>query len=582
VRTLVQSVGFLNLALFTGVAIVALVQWRRSGGRAGLWAALAFVTLAAVVDAGGALPENPERDWEIVAQRVLIAVLVLFPYLLYRFTTAFRQATLKLERFLGLMTLVLLVWTFALRDIPNEGEPRPGAFTAYLILFLAHWAILALAVTVRLWRAGRGQPSVARRRMQLLSIASFTLTIALFLAAFISDPSVRLELAVSLFSTASALGFLFGLAPPAILRLLWRRPEQLRLQEAIAGLMGAASRDEVVRDVLPPMARMVGARTVVLRDHEGRLVGAYGAASDAQAEAADRVEDRPDVLQIPLEIGTLTVWTSPYAPFFGTDETQLLRTLGALTGLALDRARLFEGERDAREALERADKLKTNFVALAAHELRTPVATIDGIIQTLDRHPELDGDRRRLLERTLSQQGTHMRRLVDQLLDLSRLDADAISIEPQSFPVRERVESVVRAAAGERAGEIEVDVDERLAAVADPTAFERIVSNLVTNALRYGQAPIVVRAEQRDRHFRLAVEDSGPGVPAEFVPNLFERFTRSRTTRDRVVGGTGLGLAIARSYANAHGGDLLYHSAQPHGARFQLVLPVEPPARNGG
>jgi signal transduction histidine kinase len=83
---------------------------------------------------------------------------------------------------------------------------------------------------------------------------------------------------------------------------------------------------------------------------------------------------------------------------------------------------------------------------------------------------------------------------------------------------------------------------------------------------------VIVRAEQTDRHFRLTVEDRGHGVVAEFVPDLFERFTRAENTRS-TPGGTGLGLAIARSYARAHGGDLLYEDAAPHGARFRLVLP---------
>jgi signal transduction histidine kinase len=95
------------------------------------------------------------------------------------------------------------------------------------------------------------------------------------------------------------------------------------------------------------------------------------------------------------------------------------------------------------------------------------------------------------------------------------------------------------------------------------------------NAFRYGDPPVTVRAEQRDRHFRLTVEDRGPGVAPEFVPDLFERFTRSGEGRARGIG-TGLGLAIARSYANAHRGDLIYEHAEPHGARFQLVLPREP------
>jgi two-component system OmpR family sensor kinase len=86
---------------------------------------------------------------------------------------------------------------------------------------------------------------------------------------------------------------------------------------------------------------------------------------------------------------------------------------------------------------------------------------------------------------------------------------------------------------------------------------------------------VTVRAEQSDRHFRLSVEDRGGGVSAEFVPDLFERFSRSEGSRAGSVG-TGLGLAIARSYARAHGGDLLYEDAAPHGAKFMLVLPAQP------
>ena len=126
--------------------------------------------------------------------------------------------------------------------------------------------------------------------------------------------------------------------------------------------------------------------------------------------------------------------------------------------------------------------------------------------------------------------------------------------------------------AGERAGEVTIAVPSGLEALVDQDAFDRIVSNLIVNATRYGAPPIEISAEQRDRHFRLTVTDHGHGVPAEFVPQLFERFTRSGASRERGEG-AGLGLAIAKSYAQSHGGDLLYEELRPHGARFQLVLP---------
>jgi signal transduction histidine kinase len=130
--------------------------------------------------------------------------------------------------------------------------------------------------------------------------------------------------------------------------------------------------------------------------------------------------------------------------------------------------------------------------------------------------------------------------------------------------VRERTEQLVRAVAGERADEIEVAIESSLRAEADPDAFDHIVSNLIGNALRYGQPPIAVSAMLQDRHFRLTVEDQGKGVPSDFAPRLFERFTRAGQSE---ATGAGLGLSIAQAYAHAQGGELLYEDAKPPMAR---------------
>ena len=254
----------------------------------------------------------------------------------------------------------------------------------------------------------------------------------------------------------------------------------------------------------------------------------------------------------------------------------ILRSLGALTSLALDRSSLFVREREARLALERADELKTNFIALAAHELRTPVTSVHGVVNTLDRLGDRlsEGDRLELSDALLTQ-SERLRRLVDQLLDLSRLDADSVPIHPVPIAVREHVEEIVAASAGERSNEVEIEIPNELTARIDQTVFERVVSNLLTNALRHGDSPVLVTAARQDRHFRIAVQDCGNGVPAEFVEDLFERFTRSDEARARGLG-SGLGLSIARSYARAHGGDLVYEDAPPHGARFELVVPQQP------
>jgi signal transduction histidine kinase len=514
------------------------------------------------------LPDEPESLLGRVVQRFDLIVLLLFPFCLYRFTVAFEPASRRLAVVIHVLTALLVAATIALPRLPEDGEPQPWWFTAYVVAFVLHWAFLSLLVVWRLWRAGRGLPGVARRRMEMLGFGAAAITVALVLVAVFADAGVETELAAQVIVLLSAVAFLLGIAPPTVVRFGWRRHEQQRLQRAVGSLMGVvASEHEVAERVLEPMAAIVGARAVTLRNEAGDVVGSHEAPELAGQESAS------EQLELDLPSGSLTVRTSPYAPFFGDDELRLLRTLGALTGLALDRARLFAHEREARVALERADQLKSGFIALAAHELRSPVATAAGIAETLTRHRgRFDESSREQLEDAMAAQMNRLVVLVEQLLDLSRLDAEVVSIRPQRLHVRDRVEQVVLAAVGGSSA-VEVAIDPELEADVDPEAFDRIVSNLVTNAIRYGAEPIRVDALRSDRHFRLIVEDRGEGVPSEFVPSLFERFTRSDESRDRAAG-TGLGLAIARSYAQAHRGDLFYEPAQPRGARFQLVLPA--------
>ena len=162
---------------------------------------------------------------------------------------------------------------------------------------------------------------------------------------------------------------------------------------------------------------------------------------------------------------------------------------------------------------------------------------------------------------------------MEQLLDLSRLDAASIAISREPILLRPHLEEIVSAAAAADADDVDLEVAPDLRTVVDPVALERIVTNLVTNALRYGSAPVTVSAVQTDRHLRISVEDRGSGVEESFVPQLFHRFRRSSHSRSKGEG-AGLGLAIAQSYAHAHGGDLFYTRVEPSGARFELVLPT--------
>jgi signal transduction histidine kinase len=500
---------------------------------------------------------------EKVVQRIDLAVLLLFPYFLYRFAVAFEPTSRPLARFVDALSVTLVAATLLLPTVPTEGEAWPWWFAAYAVAFIVHWSVLLIIVAIRLWRAGRSEASVARRRMRMLAFASTALTAALVLSLATGGEDSVGSLLVALLVVASSVAFLLGFAPPGSLRLLWRRPEQARLQEAIGGLMGATSEEEVAARVLPPMASVVGARGIALESLDGTRIGTHGAIDDGEG----------DVARWEFPFGRLVVRTSTFAPFFGDEERKLLATLGSLTGLALDRARLFAQERAARETLEHADELKSQFVALAAHELRSPVGAIYGLSETLaSRGAALAPEQVEELQSSLTTQIRRLRELVEQLLDLSRLDAEAVVIRPQRVRVRERLEQIIESVSSLEAVPIELDVEPLLEAEFDVAALERIVSNLILNACRYGEPPVLVSAAKEDGTLRVTVQDNGPGVPAEFVPKLFDRFARSATTAKSP--GTGLGLAIARSYARAHSGEVSYRPAAPHGAAFELVLPA--------
>jgi signal transduction histidine kinase len=246
---------------------------------------------------------------------------------------------------------------------------------------------------------------------------------------------------------------------------------------------------------------------------------------------------------------------------------ELLDAIGAFTAVVLKRA-------IEHSELRRLNELKSEFIALASHELRTPASVVYGISWTLEERGDgLTAEQEAELRRTLFEQAQRLRTLVDQLLDLSRLEAHGVRIAPERFAVRQRLEELVATVAAGHTCDVVVDARSDLEVRADAEAFDRVVSNLIGNALRYGRPPVRVGAERINGDLSVHVEDRGDGVPDDFVPRLFERFARCRGTVD-TSGGAGLGLAIAQSYAKAHGGYITYERGDPNGARFRFVLPA--------
>lgn len=230
-------------------------------------------------------------------------------------------------------------------------------------------------------------------------------------------------------------------------------------------------------------------------------------------------------------------------------------------------------------ALRHLETLRKDFVANAAHELRTPIAALRGGAETAARLlPDRPADATPFVHMIL-RNAERLQFLVDDLLDLSRLEASARRLEAMPLWLGPCIAAIVQSRAVE-AQQVAVSVEVALPGdlppvLADAAAVEQILGNLLDNAFRYAAlgGSVQVSAVVQDRHVRISVRDHGPGIVPEHVARLFERFYRVDTGRSRAAGGTGLGLAIAKHLAEGMGGHIGVVSNVGQGSTFWLQLP---------
>jgi two-component system sensor histidine kinase MtrB len=227
-------------------------------------------------------------------------------------------------------------------------------------------------------------------------------------------------------------------------------------------------------------------------------------------------------------------------------------------------------------ALSEAQARERRFTSDVAHELRTPltalVAEASVLREHLDRMPE---ESRRPAE-LLIQDVNRLRKLVDELMEISRFDAGRESVLAEPVDVGALIGAILRARGWD--GRVRVESDGTLLST-DRRRLERIVANLVGNAVEHAGAEVRVRVGTAGRRAYIEVVDSGPGVPSEHLPHLFERFYKADPARSQ--GGSGLGLAIAMENARLLGGDIEVRSELGVGTAFRLVLPVTEPLQTG-
>lgn len=224
-----------------------------------------------------------------------------------------------------------------------------------------------------------------------------------------------------------------------------------------------------------------------------------------------------------------------------------------------------------------AEHLKDDFLSLVSHELRTPLTAIQGSGMLLDREwDRLDELTRRELIGDIANESRRLGDLIENMVQLSNIRAGRLKLETEPVHLRvmvERAVDAIRTAAGGR--EFTVDVPSDLLADADSRAVDQVLRNLLHNAVKYapGDRPIEVHARAEDGCAVVAVRDYGPGVDAEEIPFLFDRFRRSASARVGNVPGMGLGLYLAQQLVEANGGRIWVERPEGGGARFAFTLP---------
>jgi len=267
---------------------------------------------------------------------------------------------------------------------------------------------------------------------------------------------------------------------------------------------------------------------------------------------------------------------------FAKSTIELLQTFAAQSVLAIQNARLFREIEEKSRQLQQASENKSQFVSSVSHELRTPLNAIIGLTEMMVKNAARFGTEKAQepLQR-VNRAGTHLLGLINQVLDLSKIEAGKLELNPQTVQLAPLINDVISTAgqlAEQNKNRLVVDAQENLGVLtADPMRLRQILLNLLSNACKFtkaGEVKLAARKMSNGSFVEFAVSDTGIGMTAEQQAKLFEEFSQADASTAQRFGGTGLGLAITRKLARMMGGDVTVASEPGKGSVFAARLPV--------
>ena len=361
------------------------------------------------------------------------------------------------------------------------------------------------------------------------------------------------------------------------------------------------SEDEIVRSAIHHLYTEFGSRNVILfPDASGHIMYPTGHALSESLHAADLsvaqwVMDHNEIagqgthtlpgaeaIYFPLSnkettLGVLVLLPVNLRRVFLPEQQKLLETFLGQIAQAIIRVRLTEQARKAQVEME-AERLRNSLLSSISHDLRTPLATIVGSASALvEEDNALKPEDKLELSRAIYDEGLRMSSLVNNILDMARLDAGAVELNRQWYPLEEIIGTVLTRLQKRLAGRrVSVKLPPGIPMIyADAMMIEQVLINLLENVLRYTpeHSPVEIMAEVSASAVEISVADQGPGIPEGSENKLFEKFYRVRN--EAAQSGVGLGLSICRAIIAAHGGSIQAHNRPTGGAVFSFLIPQE-------
>ena len=342
---------------------------------------------------------------------------------------------------------------------------------------------------------------------------------------------------------------------------------------------------ELIRDVpVKPERGSMNGRTLL----EGKVVHVPDVLADPDYTfvEAQRLGRYRTLLGVPMlregkPIGVLTLTRLQVRPF--TDkQIELVSTFADQAAIAIENVRLFDEIQDKNRQLQMASENKSQFVSSMSHELRTPLNAIIGLTEMMFTNAARFGTEKAVepLQR-VHRAGTHLLGLINQVLDLSKIEAGKLELNPQTVQLAPLIDEVIgtaRQLAEQNKNRLVVEAEENLGTITvDPMRLRQILLNLLSNACKFtkdGEVALRGRRISNGRHWiELSVSDTGIGMTPEQQAKLFEEFSQADATTAQRFGGTGLGLAITRKLARLMGGDVTVASEPGKGSVFTVRLP---------